>query len=246
MLLSLRYSRGEYDAVWHDFLLRLSQEPGYVDDPDCAALTFAILTRMRRNVDMIAAQLREAGYRFAADTPRMATLDRHMNALRKAKAPFTVIAFAEIVGTVDFRAASGDGVASGLGRYDPLVFDPGYFAADYANKDWRAAQEAATPGKLAMDFSPDAFHKANVSGGESYAIDLPCERADPIVRPLGIAFLPLMRQSIAQGGFWGISAPICAQTDGQTDWDNASEIAEGRRLPDSALLKDIRAALQPF
>lgn len=261
MSLSECYTRGELDTAWGGYIERLACEPGFIDSPDCSALTFAALTRMRRNVDLIVEHLRAAGYRFACEAvgapPRRATPQAMITLMRRAGAPYAVTAVAEIVGTVDLRHAADAPLETlaTLGGWDPLVFNPDYFAADYADAGWREMRAEVSPGCLPLSFAPDALHKAGISGGEGYAICLPAEGPDPQVAGLGISFLTYMRQVIGQGGVFGLTAPLMPDQPG---WADAVPVpgdapgnatlgnTEGRRLPDSALLNGIRAALQPF
>jgi len=59
--------------------------------------------------------------------------------------------------------------------------------------------------RLVIEFAPDALHKANISGGSPYAIEVPQAVADAMVEdePHNVTFVEYLRIAISWGGFPG-------------------------------------------
>lgn len=62
-------------------------------------------------------------------------------------------------------------------------------------------------GPFILPLSPDAYHKANISGGEPYGIQLPCHQADAIWENERhqTTFVNYLRISFQWGGFPGFA-----------------------------------------
>lgn len=175
--------------------------------------------------------------------------------------PEALSAFSRLVGQVDLRqthrasrALTGDPVVDWLGDWDPLFFDLDYTA--YMIREEGADLEEQPGGGLAfeIEFAPDAYHKADISGGEGYAVFLPSSRIDPIVRlpsldfaggrrPDEMPFTTWLRRTIGRGGFFGVPHLMLDRGHG---WLGRREVDPGIFLPDHPVFETLSRDLPAF
>jgi hypothetical protein len=214
-----RYLAGEHRQVWAELQ---ALGPGVRRDPvlpDARAVAEETMRRVRRNLEVLGARLRELGYDFASypDGAPRGFVTAPLGAPTAASAresevlnagigpiPLSLEAFWSVVGSVDF-----------IGRHpwwpemsDPLVVgSPEGALAELENwREW-ADEDPDGAGPFLMAIAPDALHKDNVSGGEPYGIRLPDAAADALVRnaPGSDLFVDYLRRAILEwGGFPGL------------------------------------------
>jgi len=214
-----RYLAGEHGQVWAE--LR-ALGPHVRDEPvlsDARAVAGETMRRVRRNCERIIARLGAAGYTFGVytdgaerypegaieahpGTVSMKEFDEHGMAI-----PLSLEAFWKEVGWVCLVGMHPSlpfmSDALEIGPVDEVLAELDEWEAgmehDDAERDDVPSFEAA--------LSADAFHKDNVSGGESYAVRLPGETADfPLLHERhGLDFIPYLRLALLRwGGFPGL------------------------------------------
>jgi hypothetical protein len=211
-----RYRRGEHEAVWRE--LRAHE----AIDADCRAEALAVaaetMTRVARCADRLAERLASRGWTAlsgrlrsppaAGDSSIMADLE----GFTIAPLPPALRAFWETVGGVDFVwDYRNDQPAPDLGPDLPMVeMDPLYVAAprDVAAllAEWEERRSTVDPDlddPCKLDLAPDYLHKANISGGAPYGIELPYLGADPVFvhEEHGLGFVDYLRLAFRWGGF---------------------------------------------
>lgn len=239
-----RYQQGEYEAVWTELTALGAQvlhEPLRTDVYDVACAT---MLRVRENIETLIPRLQALGYRFGIweedeevelySGPLVAPIARTQAGIARIEQelgvlPLSLRAFAEIVGSVDFRGHHPEWAAH-KGLLDPLVVE-----VPFANKDWcdyvietardwiqyftEEAPENAEEGydQPFIEIAGDAYHKDNISGGPPYKILIGTPMADGMVRnilaPGGSAwgqveeplFLAYLRDCLQWGGFPGFA-----------------------------------------
>ncbi|MEM6610331.1 MAG: hypothetical protein AAF689_17355 [Pseudomonadota bacterium] len=125
--------------------------------------------------------------------------------------PYAVRSAALLLGEVDFRQSPKQGKPAHLHNHaTPLEalceFDPVFFETQYAVNsimDDLADDQHHILEHRYFEFAPDAFHKANISGGAGYDVDSQDRALDPFVPLAGMTFLQFLDETIARGGFFG-------------------------------------------
>jgi hypothetical protein len=237
-----RYLAGEHEQVWSDLVALGSAA---LTSPDAAAVAQETMRRVAQNVRTIAERLRRIDYRFVypgseggflvfgkakAHDPHVppsagsAKLIGELEELVGGPIPLSLRAFFEIVGEINFNGGhSVIAPADSDVTPDPLMV--------CSVEDAVAMVDGMDPGDgepARIEFAPDALHKANVSGGGPYFIDVPAEAADVMVQdaPQECTFVEYLRDSILRwGGFPG--------------WAHA-----GRTVPDE--IAELRSGLVEF
>jgi hypothetical protein len=214
-----RYRQGEHQAVWQE----LRQFPAIADDMRQEALAVALETmqRVAHNLDLLAQRLEGQGWLTltgklrssldANDVQLIARIER----LTQGPIPPSLVAFWQVVGAVDLvwdynNEEEPPDLLPGfqLDSLDPLFVDrPSGFS--YQFQDWEhdvamTHPELLDPFSLAL--APDDLHKANISGGAPYGVDLPFAGADPVCENErhGLPFVDYLRLSLRWAGFPGL------------------------------------------
>jgi hypothetical protein len=224
--LAARYARGEHDAVWREL-----RALGALDGDarvEALAVGRETMARVARNVDLVAQRLAAHGWvalSGALRTPPQPGDDEIMRRIEQTTSgplPPALRAFWEVVGGVDFvwNYDRGDppslGVALEMDQLDPLYVDPPA-AVTYVFDEWADQHDGVDPELMDpfdLHLAPDCLHKANISGGPPYGVELPFLGADPIwanedhVLPL----VDYLRLCLAWGGFPGLK-PHAERTD---------------------------------
>lgn len=214
-----RYRRGEHEAVWTE--LRAHE----AIDADCRAEAITVatetMTRVARCADLLAERLAARGWTALTGRLRWqpsAEGSRTMNEIEQfagALLPPSLRAFWNCVGGIDFvwnynKDEQAPDLVTGLvtAEMDPLfVFAPDY-VVDLLS-EWRERRSDVDPeldDPWNLDLAPDYLHKANISGGSPYGVELPHLGADPIFvnEEHGLPFVEYLRFAFRWGGFPGL------------------------------------------
>jgi hypothetical protein len=210
-----RYRRGEHVEVWQA-LRRIKAIDGTLRD-EALAVAVETMRRVAHCCDLAAERLSAEGWVALSGQLRSAPepdLPGTLAALEQAAGspvPPSLLAFWQVVDAVDFvwdyeqaQAAPALGLDLDLTELDPLIIEP----ASVASPTWL---EGRSPGDLdapsPLWLAPDRLHKANISGGDPYGIDLPFRGADPRFnddRPQPLPFVDHLRLALRWGGFPGL------------------------------------------
>jgi hypothetical protein len=129
-----------------------------------------------------------------------------------APLPPALRAFWEMVGGVDFVwNYRNDQPAPDLGPDLPMMeMDPLYVSSPrdvtYLLAEWEERRSTVAPeldDPCNLDLAPDYLHKANISGGAPYGIELPYLGADPVFvnEERRLPFIDYLRIAFRWGGF---------------------------------------------
>jgi hypothetical protein len=152
------------------------------------------MKRVVRSANVLADRLAALGWvpRYGELRTRPRTEDREVmpqiEETTGAPLPVSLRAFWEVVGGINFvwdyeRGAAPDlGVDLPMDEMDPLWVDvPEVVTCLF--EEWEERRSGVDPelaGPFSEDLAPDYLHKANISGGAPYGIELPCFGVDPI------------------------------------------------------------------
>jgi hypothetical protein len=195
-----RYVAGEYEKVWNQLI---ALGPTVREDPhagDALAVAYETMRRVAANVIELNARLQALGYHATSTQPHLPPGPKaHKQVARLEKAagamPLSLRAFYEVVGAVDWigehpsLSPRTDSVAP-----DPLVVFP-----------VEEALALCEDGVESIIIAPDDLHKANTSGGEPYAIEVPDLGADGkfLNERHELYFVEYLRLVFRFGGFPG-------------------------------------------
>jgi hypothetical protein len=218
-----RYLVGDHEQVWTDLV---GLGPGALESEhaaDAIAVAYETMHRVELNVATLARRLKAMDYRFLypgsdgglfglgkakAHEPHLPPPSdvrakiAELESLAGGPIPLSLRAFFEVVGEVNFNgdhpalAPKGSDLTS-----DPLMVCSVEDAIAMADSYERPDDELAV-----IEFAPDALHKANISGGAPYSIEVPNPAADAPVEdePHGVSFVAYLRLAIlGWGGFPG-------------------------------------------
>lgn len=187
-----RYLGGEHGSVWSE--LRSHEALGGELLEEARAVAKETMLRVSRNADRLGKRLAASGWRSLygklRSKPRAADREvmRRIEEISGAPLPVSVRTFWEFVGGINFVWDYESGNAPDLGvglpmdEMDPLCVDPPGVVTRLFD-EWEEQREGidaelADPFKL--ELAPDYLHKANISGGGPYGIELPFLGADPV------------------------------------------------------------------
>ncbi|MEP4838205.1 MAG: hypothetical protein ABJV68_31335 [Paracoccaceae bacterium] len=218
-----RYHAGEFNAVWNEIHEVGDVSGDYYDE--VLEVADATMARVAENADLIAEKLASEGWRALSSEysdlrtcpvmPDLEIIDR-IECVSKELLPPSLKAFWRKVGGInwvwDYNAADPHptlGVDLPLDEMDPLCVDPPG-AVSYLIDDWELYDRSTDPellGPLVLELAPDHYHKANISGGQSYSILLPSKLADPIFEfePHRLPFVDYLRLAFEWCGFPGLA-----------------------------------------
>ena len=207
-----RYIRGDHVQVWTE----MTSLGGRVRDDestltDATAVVTETMRRARANVVVLVEELKARGYLF--DDPegrppfeppapdivhQLDDLERRIGPM-----PMALRGWYELVGRVNLVGSFPDW---GYDYTDPLVVDA---PVDYVLSEYDAWEhDRGTEwdrGVFAIDVAPDWLHKANVSGGGPYAIEVPNQGVAALLlaEPHMTTFVNYLRIAFQWGGFPG-------------------------------------------
>lgn len=235
-----RYEAGECVAVW-ETLRSFDAVDGDLRE-EALAVARVTMQRVAHNLDLLASRL--AGKGWIALSGRLRTppakgdveVFREIERITKGPLPPSLQAFWEVVGGVDFVWDYNTGepppeVVPGfileLDGLDPISVDvPG--DSSYLLEEWEETVGETHPELLdpfSLDLAPDYLHKANISGGAPYGVELPYYGADPVFANEEhlLPFVDYLRLCLKWGGFSllekhegqaGVSELVAFLTDG--------------------------------
>jgi len=205
---------GEHKAVWTELLARGADVRTDPHAADALAVTYETMRRVRENVTTIVARLAAAGFQFTtpegrprsradAHVPPDARTAKRVERLEKEAGvlPLSVRAFCEVVGAVDL-----------IGRHPILAPARGSVTPDplvVAGIDELLSEIGAwEDDDEVLALAPDDLHKANVSGGDPYAIAVPDPKADGVLlnERHELLFVDYLRLCCRFGGLPGYEA----------------------------------------
>lgn len=166
----------------------------------------AIHQRLKR----IESNLRQLGYEFADDRLVMPGPERgSLDAIARIEAevgtvPQALKRFWLIVGGVDFSGGHPDW--SGCEYPDPLIVEPPSSAVAELDEFMADKEERLRCNyPYCIFIAPDSYHKAGVSGGEPYSIDVPATGDNPRLRnePHETTLLEYLELATQWGGVSG-------------------------------------------
>lgn len=218
-----RYNDGQREQVWRE-LRQLGagvREPEVRDEAQLVCDAMAL--RARQNIEVIVEQLTRDGFRFHANDddetlltphiPPTPTAAQHADWLEQqfGPLPLTFLSWVRLVGDVWLVGTHPEWPASR--EADPLVLQiegshyPDSPIQDFFKSAWEAAREdekAAYPERspIILELAPDRYHKANVSGGAPYGIELPDACADGLFRAeMSMPFVEYLNWVFRRAGF---------------------------------------------
>lgn len=218
-----RYLSGEHEQVWRDLVALGEAALGNDHAADALAVAYETMHRVQANARTIADRLRAIGYRFVYPgssgglfglgrpkehqpvVPAPADVRATLAELEEAAdgpIPLSLRAFFEVVGEINFN---GDHPALAPKNSD-LTADPLMVCSAEDALAMVESMDRDEDDPLLIDFAPDALHKANISGGAPYSIQVPQVVADGRVEdePHDVTFVEYLRIAIlGWGGFPG-------------------------------------------
>lgn len=153
-----------------------------------SALDFAcdVMRGVKNCLIELAESLESSGYRFDERNPVSkpnGETDDLVNFLAKHgyALPLSVEAWLRVVGKVDFRGLHPK--CEVLNSLDPLVVQVDLDYVQYLHSEWHECQrmniDQCEPFRI--DIAPDHLHKANISGGSPYMLDVDSLKFDTIL-----------------------------------------------------------------
>lgn len=233
-----RYLAGEHEQVWRELVALGGDVRSEGRAADALAVAYETMHRVDRNVRLLAGRLESMNYRFVypgsgggffglgkakAHHPHTAPPANvhakiaELETMIGGPLPLSLRCFFEVVGDVNFN---GDHPAiapkEGSIAPDPLMVCGVEEAIAMVDGLDRGDDDL-----VPIEFAPDALHKANVSGGAPYAIQVPDESADAPVEnaPHEVMFVEYLRIAFQWGGFpgWEYAPSIPSQFDSLRD-----------------------------
>lgn len=187
-----RYLRGGYRLVWDE--LRAHDSLGGDLLEEARAVAKETMTRVARNADRLHERLAGSGWRPLYGETRTSPRAEDQEVMRRieettdAPLPVSLRAFWETVGGINFIWDYQSGEAPDLGvdlpmdEMDPLCVDAPEIVT-HVFEGWEEQWSGIEPelsDPFDLDLAPDYLHKANISGGAPYGMELPFLGVDPI------------------------------------------------------------------
>jgi hypothetical protein len=217
-----RYCAGEFDQVWREIRSHVSVEGEFRNE--VMEIADATMRRVAQNADLIAERLRAVGWQALSSEyqdlrtppkPSDEAVFSRIVEISGAPIPPTLLAFWRVVGGINWvwDYDSGDRPPD-LGfdllpeEHDALcVHAPS--AIGYLFDEWIDQKDEAgfdVEHQLRIDLAPDYLHKANISGGSPYCIEVPFLGADPLFSDERhrLPFLDYLRLAFHWAGFPGL------------------------------------------
>jgi hypothetical protein len=188
-----RYLRGEHGPVWNE--LRSHEALGGDLLEEARAVAKETMYRVSHGADILAERLAALGwvplYGELRTRPRVEDLEvmRRIEEITDAPMPVSLRAFWEVVVGINFVWDYESGGPPDLGldlpmdEMDPVCVDPPEVIT-HVFEEWEEQRSGVDPeltDPFSLDLAPDYLHKAAISGGGPYAIELPFLGADPVL-----------------------------------------------------------------
>jgi hypothetical protein len=152
------------------------------------------MTQVLRNAELLIPRLAGRGWLPLGGSFRAPPTQDDARAIKEVEArtgaplPPSLKAFWEVVGGIDLvwdyrqdAPAPDFGLELPIDELDPVSMDPARHGS-WLLADWLDEQAGVDPGLVEpfrWDLAPDQLHKANISGGPPYGVELPFLGADP-------------------------------------------------------------------
>jgi hypothetical protein len=214
-----RYGAGEFDQVWREIRSHAKLEGEFRDE--VMEVADATMRRVAQNADLITERLQAIGWRALYQDLRTrpksndeAVFSRIVD-ISAAPIPPTLLAFWRVVGGINWVwDYNCEGRPPDLGfdlppeEHDALCVDAPSVIT-YQFDEWIDQRDEAgldLKQQLRIDLAPDYLHKANISGGSPYYIEVPFPGADPTFceERHGLPFLDYLRVAFRWAGFPGL------------------------------------------
>ncbi len=214
-----RYRAGDRVPVWTELTAlgaRLRDTPAW---PETVAVAAETMRRARTNVERLTELLPRHGFRFdEPDVVHVPPATDVRDQLDHVEAtigplPLALRCWYEFVGQVNLAGSHPDW---DFEFTDALVVEAPLEYLLLEHETWVADRGTEWDrGPFTIDLAPDAFHKADVSGGPPYAIRLPDDGVDGLLlwEPHQTTFVNYLRICFRFGGLPGWDA---AALDGAT------------------------------
>lgn len=211
-----RYERGEHQAVWRE--LRAHESIGGALRDEAEAVAHATMTRVARAADQLAERLATRDWPARSGALRIAFSAEDAEILRQieertnARLPPSIRVFWQVAGGIDFVwDCDSEGEPPSLGVDLPMdEMDPLEVGAPrqctYLFEQWEDQTAGVHPefaDPYSLDLAADHLHKANISGGAPYGVELPFAGADPLFcnEEHGLHFVDYLRLCMRWAGF---------------------------------------------
>jgi hypothetical protein len=213
-----RYKSGEFVRVWED--LRASGAIAGDFRQEAEAVAEETMRRVAHNLDLLASRFDAKGWVAlmgelrTRPTPDDRIVFAKIERITKSPIPPSLLAFWHVVGGVDLvwnyktdkrPPALSEAITLDLETLDPLCLVApchiGYLLKEREHHIKTTHPELLDP--FSVDLAPDYLHKADISGGAPYAIDLPFLGADPMFRNERhrLPFVDYLRHCLRWAGF---------------------------------------------
>jgi hypothetical protein len=211
-----RYRSGEHAAVWSE--LRAHEAIAGECRAEALAVASATMTRVARCTDLLAERLALRGWTalwghfYYPPNAEDSAVIHDIEQFTGAPLPASLRAFWDTVGGIDFvwnykndKPAPDLGPDLAMVEMDPLYVGPPAHTK-YLLAEWKERRSTVDPDlddPCNLELAPDHFHKANISGGSPYGIELPYLGADPIFvnEEHALPFVDYLRLAFRWGGF---------------------------------------------
>ncbi len=217
-----RYCAGEFDQVWREIRSHASIEDAFRDE--VMEVADATMRRVAQNADLITERLQGIGWQALSSeyqdlrtlpVPSDEAIFSRITEISGAPIPPTLLAFWRVVGGINWvwdyeceRRPPNLGFDLPLEEHDALCVDAPA-AITYLFDEWIEQKDEAgfdLKCQFRIDLAPDHLHKANISGGSPYCIEVPFLGADPLLSDErhGLLFLDYLRLAFRWAGFPGL------------------------------------------
>jgi hypothetical protein len=217
-----RYEQGEFEGAWSE----IRSYPHIDGDFRSEILEVAEVTmrRVSRNADMLAERLHNCGWlalTFEGDDLRTKPKPEDENVfcrieeITASPVPTSLLAFWRIVGGINWiwdynsdMPLPNLGVDLPMEQMDPLSIVPPQIVTHNFD-EWENQKATSEPDWIdpfQIDLAPDYLHKADISGGGPYGVELPFFGADPcfVGERHELPFIDYLRLSFRWAGFPGL------------------------------------------
>jgi hypothetical protein len=204
-----RYLEGDRVRVWAE-MTGMGPSIRSTDWEDAVAVARETMRRARANVEALVEQLPIAGFEFEnvparlfRPSPRAAPQELDRLEAQIGLLPLALRCWFEEVGQVNLV---GRNPTWNYDLTDPLVVDA---PTDYIESEYQVWLEDRgsewDQGPFRLEIAPDFLHKANISGGSPYAMEMPNEGVDGLVlwEPHQTTFVNYLRIAFSWAGLPG-------------------------------------------
>lgn len=211
-----RYKQGLHEEVWIELRAYESVSGDLLEEAQSVANE--TMKRVARNADRLAERLASRGWKPLFGSLRTLPQSEDMEVIKRIEEitgemfPISIRAFWEIVGGINFIWNFDDdfgedtaGIGSDLVMDDPIcILSPQQVAEGI--EEWVYRRERVQPElwePVSLYLAPDYLHKAGISGGDAYAINLPFKGVDPIFanEEHNLPFVDYLRLCFKYAGF---------------------------------------------